>query len=105
MCITSRQRLGQGRTVFCHLLSHVQTGLIPNMNPIARGDSLTRQLGARTMHAIVLSYLLDGLLLLGFALAGTVTMRIAAAYVAAGLAESGVFYLLLARLSHDRDPW
>jgi len=46
------------------------------------------------MGAIVLSYLLDAVLLLGFALAGTIPLSIAIAYLAAGLGESGLFYLL-----------
>jgi diguanylate cyclase (GGDEF)-like protein len=46
------------------------------------------------MGAIALSYLLDALLLLGFALAGTIPLSIPVAYLAAGLGESGLFRLL-----------
>jgi diguanylate cyclase (GGDEF)-like protein len=52
------------------------------------------------MGAVVLSYLLDALLLLGFALAGTIPLSIPAAYLAAGLGESGLFHLFGSHIPH-----
>lgn len=71
----------------------------------ARRESPARQLGAGTMRAIVLSYLVDGALLFGFAFAGTITMIIPVAYLAAGLSESGLFYVLSSRIPGGRGQW
>ncbi|HWW21765.1 MAG TPA: EAL domain-containing protein [Steroidobacteraceae bacterium] len=57
------------------------------------------------MRAVVLSYLMDAVLLFGFALAGTIPMPIPLAYLAAGLADSGWFYLLSRRMPEGRSQW
>jgi diguanylate cyclase (GGDEF)-like protein len=55
-----------------------------------------------TTRAIVISYGVDALLLLGFALAGTIARYIPAAYLLAGLSESGLFLYLASRCSRAR---
>jgi diguanylate cyclase (GGDEF)-like protein len=57
------------------------------------------------MGAIVLSYLIDASLLLGFALAGTIPLIIPGAYLAAGLAESGIFFYLSTRIQDTSGPF
>jgi diguanylate cyclase (GGDEF)-like protein len=57
------------------------------------------------MRAIVLSYLVDGALLSGFAFAGTIAHWIVVAYLACGLAESGLFYRLSSRIPGGRGQW
>jgi diguanylate cyclase (GGDEF)-like protein len=73
------------------------------MEPIAQGATSRRQLRPGTMGAIVLSYLVDGLLLWGFALAGTIPMLVAPAYLAVGLCECALFYGLGLRVSDTRE--
>jgi diguanylate cyclase (GGDEF)-like protein len=59
-----------------------------------RGVEPRYGLGPATMGAIVLSYAVDTLLLLGFALAGTIPLMIPGAYFAAALTESAIFFYL-----------
>ena len=51
-------------------------------------------LGTRMILAVALSYVLDGVLLTGFAASGTVTYTVPLAYTAIGLFDSSIFLLL-----------
>jgi diguanylate cyclase (GGDEF)-like protein len=53
-------------------------------------------LGTRVILAVALSYVIDGWLLTGFAIAGTVTYSVPLAYTAIGLLDSSIFLLLRA---------
>ncbi|HTD73597.1 MAG TPA: EAL domain-containing protein [Steroidobacteraceae bacterium] len=53
-------------------------------------------LGTRMILAVALSYVIDGVLLTGFAVAGTVTHTVPLAYTAIGLFDSSIFLLLRA---------
>jgi diguanylate cyclase (GGDEF)-like protein len=75
------------------------------MEQIAQGVKSWRQLRPGTLGAIVLSYLVDALLLFGFALAGTIAWIMPLAYLAAGLSESAVSYYLMTRVSNTRDQF
>jgi diguanylate cyclase (GGDEF)-like protein len=57
---------------------------------------------AAATRAIAISYVVDTLLLLGFALAGTIPTFIPAAYLLAALSECGLFFFLALRLSRSR---
>jgi diguanylate cyclase (GGDEF)-like protein len=51
-------------------------------------------LGTKMILAVAFSYLIDGVLLCGFAIAGTVTPAVPLAYTAIGLSDSSIFLLL-----------
>jgi diguanylate cyclase (GGDEF)-like protein len=61
--------------------------------PTEKSDKEAR-LGTKLFAAAALSYLVDGLLLAGFAAAGTVNARIPVAYTLAGLLSCAMFYRL-----------
>ena len=61
-------------------------------------------LGTRMILAVATSYLIDGILLTGFAISGTVTPAVPLAYTAIGLLDSSLFLLLRAwSIEHRRD--
>ncbi|MGA2189177.1 MAG: EAL domain-containing protein [Steroidobacteraceae bacterium] len=74
----------------------------------AVSDDPLRALGAKRRYwhqvlaAISLSCVLDSLLLVGFARAGTVTMTVPLAYAATSLGCCAGFYMLIARLPRER---
>jgi len=53
-------------------------------------------LGTRITLAVALSYLIDGILLTGFAMSGTISATVPMAYTAIGLLDSSIFLLLRA---------
>jgi diguanylate cyclase (GGDEF)-like protein len=61
-----------------------------------RARNVARNLGPETTGAVALSYLVDALLLVGFALAGTITFLVPCVYLVVGLGECAMFYLLAA---------
>ena len=61
-------------------------------------------LGTRMILAVATSYLIDGILLTGFAISGTVAPAVPLAYTAIGLLDSSLFLLLRAwSIEHRRD--
>jgi len=67
--------------------------------PVSEGS-----LGTKMILAVALSYLIDGILLTGFAIAGTIGTTVPMAYTAIGLLDSGIFFLLRAwAIKHRRD--
>jgi hypothetical protein len=74
----------------------------------AASDDPLQALGAqrrywqRVLAAISLSCVLDSLLLVGFAGAGTVTIIVPIAYAATSLGCCAGFYMLIARLPRER---
>ncbi len=63
-------------------------------------------LGTKITLAVALSYLIDGILLTGFAISGTISATVPMAYTAIGLLDSSIFLLLRAwaikyRRHHD----
>jgi diguanylate cyclase (GGDEF)-like protein len=61
-------------------------------------------LGTRMIVAVALSYVIDGVLLTGFAIAGTIDHSVPLAYTAIGLFDSAIFLLLRAwAIKHRRD--
>jgi diguanylate cyclase len=61
-------------------------------------------LGNRMILAVAISYVIDGVLLAGFAASGTISFAIPLAYTAIGLLDSSVFLLLHAwAVKHRRD--
>jgi diguanylate cyclase (GGDEF)-like protein len=59
-------------------------------------------LGTKMILAVAASYLIDGVLLAGFAVAGTISSTIPLAYTAIGLLDSSIVLLLRARSSKQR---
>jgi diguanylate cyclase len=63
-----------------------------------------RSLGTKMILAVAFSYLIDGALLTGFAISGTVTHAVPLAYTAVGLIDSLIVLLLRAwSIKHRRD--
>jgi len=61
-------------------------------------------LGTKMILAIAVSYLIDGILLTGFAVAGTISTTVPLAYTAIGLFDSSIFLLLRAwAIKYRRD--
>ena len=61
-------------------------------------------LGSRMILAVALSYVIDGVLLTGFAITGTINPAVPLAYTAIGLLDSSIILLLRARtIKHQRD--
>jgi diguanylate cyclase len=61
-------------------------------------------LGSRMILAVALSYVIDGVLLTGFAIIGTINPIVPLAYTAIGLLDSSIILLLRARtIKHQRD--
>jgi diguanylate cyclase len=61
-------------------------------------------LGTKMIVAVALSYLIDGILLTGFAISGTIGATVPMAYTAIGLFDSFIFFLLRAwAIKHRRD--
>jgi diguanylate cyclase (GGDEF)-like protein len=58
------------------------------------GRDADRLLARQVIRSVALSYITSALLLLGFALAGTIRLWLPFAYAGAGLLECGVFYYL-----------
>jgi diguanylate cyclase len=59
-------------------------------------------LGTKMILAVAASYLIDGVLLAGFAVAGTISSTIPLAYTAIGLLDSSIVLLLRARSTKQR---
>jgi diguanylate cyclase len=59
-------------------------------------------LGTKMVLAVAASYLIDGVLLAGFAVAGTISSTIPLAYIAIGLLDSSIVLLLRARSTKQR---
>ena len=59
-------------------------------------------LGTKMILAVAASYLIDGVLLAGFSLAGTISSTIPLAYTAIGLLDSSIVLLLRARSTKQR---
>jgi diguanylate cyclase (GGDEF)-like protein len=67
--------------------------------PVSEGS-----LGTRMILAVALSYVIDGVLLAGFAITGTINPVVPLAYTAIGLLDSAIFLLLRAwTIKHGRD--
>ena len=67
--------------------------------PVSEGN-----LGTRMILAVALSYVIDGVLLTGFAITGTVNPVVPLAYTAIGLLDSSIILLLRAwTIKHGRD--
>jgi diguanylate cyclase (GGDEF)-like protein len=67
--------------------------------PVSEGS-----LGTRMILAVALSYVIDGILLTGFAITGTVSLAVALAYTAIGLLYSSIILLLRAwTIKYRRD--
>jgi diguanylate cyclase (GGDEF)-like protein len=67
--------------------------------PVSEGS-----LGTRMILAVVLSYVIDGVLLTGFAITGTISPVVPLAYAAIGLLDSSIFLLVRAwTIKHGRD--
>ncbi|HEX3397779.1 MAG TPA: EAL domain-containing protein [Steroidobacteraceae bacterium] len=61
-------------------------------------------LGTKMILAVALSYLIDGMLLTGFAMSGTISATVPMAYTAIGLFDSAIFLLIRAwSVKHRRD--
>src|SRR5258708_13495251 len=61
-------------------------------------------LGTKMILAVALSYLIDGMLLTGFAISGTISATVPVAYTALGLFDSFLFFLLRAwAIKYRRD--
>src|ERR1700680_178884 len=96
----------QESTVMAH--THVMGDLASGSVEEAASDDPLRALCAqrrywhRVLAAISLSCVLDSLLLVGFARAGTVTIIVPIAYAAMSLGCCAGFYLLIARLPRER---
>jgi diguanylate cyclase (GGDEF)-like protein len=61
-------------------------------------------LGTKMILAVALSYLIDGILLTGFAISGTISATVPVAYTAIGLFDSFIFLLLRAwAIKHRRN--
>jgi diguanylate cyclase (GGDEF)-like protein len=67
--------------------------------PVSEGS-----LGTKMILAVALSYLIDGILLTGFAISGTISATVPMAYTALGLFDSCIFFLLRAwAIKYRRD--
>jgi len=68
-------------------------------NPVSEGT-----LGTNVILAVALSYLIDGIILTGFAISGTISATVPMAYTAIGLFDSFIFFLLRAwAIKYRRD--